>query len=120
MGCDVVEGAGSDPLHGLLGEVSLMAGDEDVVEGEQAGQLVVLEDIHGEVAVEDTCLGLVDVQPGAGQVLVLESVDEGFGVDEAATGGVDEDGPGGHELEGSCINNVIRLGAEGKVQGDDS
>src|SRR5579884_286626 len=73
---DVLQGDPRDLLEGLLGEERLVRSDEDVREGEQARQYVVLEDAIRQVFEEHALFFLVDVEPRRAKVPGLERVDD--------------------------------------------
>lgn len=82
-----------DGLHGLYGEEAHVGGDEDVGEGGEPCQVVILDDFIGAVFVEEAFLFLVYVQADAAEFFGQEAVDQGLGVNEAAAGGVDQVAP---------------------------
>ena len=87
---DVLQGGGGDVAQRLLREVGLVGGDDDVVERQQTGQRVVVDDLVRAVFVEVLALFLVDVQSGRAYLLVLQPFDEGVGVDQLSAAGVDD------------------------------
>ena len=85
----IVDGGFSDVAQRLLGEEGLVAGDQHIGHGDQTHQLVVPDDVAGEVLVEEVALLLVDVQAGGADALLLQTLDQIVGVDQTAAGGID-------------------------------
>ena len=96
-----------------------MAGDEDVGEGEEAGEDVVLEDLTAEVFKEEVGFFFIDIEAEVAEVAGLEGLDDGAGIDEAAAGGIDEHGTGLHALESGGVDEVMSGGHQGAMQADD-
>ena len=118
-GLGVGDGDAGDFGEGFLGEEGLMGGDEDVGEGEEAGEFVVVEDLAGEVLEEDAFFFLINVEGDAADLAAFEGVDEGGGVDEGASADVDEDDAGLHHLKRFLADDVVGFGGERGVEGDD-
>ena len=116
----VVDGGLGDVAQSLLGQEGLMAGDQNVGHGDQTDQLVVTDDVAGEVLVEEVALLLVDIQTGSADLLGLQTLDQVVGVDQAATGGVDDGDGGLHQLDGLGIDQVVGLLGQGAVEGKPS
>lgn len=104
--------------QGFVGEEGLVATDEHIVEGGQAHELVVVDDLARVVLVEEGALAVVDVQRQAAQVFRLEGGDDGLGVDQAAARRVDEHGAGLHLGQRLRVDDVLRLLRQRAMQAD--
>ena len=82
-----------DVAQRLTGEEGLVAGDQDVGEGQQALEHVVLDDLRGEILEEQVGLLLVDVDGEIADLAALQALDHGAGVDQAASAGIDQHKP---------------------------
>jgi len=116
---EVPHGAAGDLGQGFVGEESLVAAHDDVGEGHEAHEGVVLDDLGRVVVVEEAALGLVHVEGQAAEVATLEGGDDGLGVDEAAARRVDQDGALLHLGQRVLVDDVARRLHEGAVQADE-
>ena len=96
-----------------------MRGDDDVGHGNEPHQLVILDNVAGEVLIEEVALLLVNVQTGRAHLLVLDAGDQVLGVHQSAPGGIDNGDTLLHLVDGSGINDMPGLLRQGAVQGDD-
>src|SRR5690606_37042498 len=103
----------------LTGEKSLVAGDQDVREGEQPGEYVVLNHGAGEVLVEEIGLLLVDVEPEGADPATLQRLDHRARVDQPSPARVDEDHARLHPLQSRLIDQVMCGGGEGEMERND-
>ena len=116
---EVIHCCACDIVQGFLRQESLMGGDDDVGHGNEADQLIILHHVAGEVLVEEVALFLVDIQTGGAHDADLNAVDQGFGIDQTATGGVDDDHTGLHHFHGIVADHMVGLLGQGAVEGDD-
>ena len=100
-----------EALTGLAGDPGGVGGDEEASTGEEVG---------GEEGVLGRGrFGGEDVEAGPGDGVLAEGGGEGGLVDEGAAAGVEEEGGGFHEAEGFGVDEVLGLGGEGAVEGED-
>lgn len=114
----VVDGALGNLGEGLLGEEGLVAADDHVGERHETHQHVVLDDVRGVVVVKELTLGLVHVEREASDVVGLERLDDGLGVDEASSRRVDQHGVLLHQRKALGVDDVACLVHEGTVEAD--
>ena len=107
-----------DFAEGVVGEEGLVAGDEDVGEGKQAGKQVVLEDLGGAVFKKEAGLLLVDVDGEVADVALLQAADDGGGVENSTAAGVDEKDALFHLGKGVVVDQVPGGGKQGNVEGE--
>ena len=65
-------------------------------------------------------LGVLDVSGVAGEVTLLQSLDERVAVDERAAGRVDQPGTLLHAEEHVAVEEALGLGREGRLDYDDA
>jgi hypothetical protein len=70
-GVEVGDGDAGDLGEGFVGEEGLMRGDEDVGEGEEAGEFVILEAVLGVVLKKDAFLFFIHIQGDATKMASL-------------------------------------------------
>jgi hypothetical protein len=93
-GGGILERRPGDVLQRLAGEEALMAGDEDVGEGEKAREDVVLDHRSGEVLEEEVGFLFINVESERTDPTALEPIDHGGGVYQPAAARVDQHHPG--------------------------
>jgi len=103
----------------VVGEEGLMAGDEDIGKGEEAGELVVLENLRGAVFKEEARLLFVDIDGQVADVTLFEATDDSGGIEDGPAAGVDQEDPFFHLGEGVVVDEVKGGGKEGDVKGED-
>lgn len=118
-GAQVPQGAGGDLVQGLLGEEGLVAADEDVVEGGQTHEQVIVDDVTGVVSVEEAALALVHVEGDAAEPPALERSEQRVRLYQAAAGGVDELGAGLHARQRLLVDDVVGALHQGAVEADE-
>lgn len=116
---EVPKGDVGDLAQRLLGEEGLVPADEDVVEGGEAHEVVVLDDGAGVVVVEEGALVLVHVEGQTAEVPLLQRGDDGLGVDEAAARRVHEHRALLHLAQRGLVHDVPRAVRQRTVQADD-
>ena len=115
---DIVEGDLCDVGHRLSGKEGLMGGYKDVGEGHESGEFIVVDGVIGEVFKEVVALLLIYVEGGGADVFGLQSLDEGFGIDEFSAAGIDDEHAFFHHFYCVVIDHVDVVGGEGAVKGD--
>lgn len=116
---EIPEGTVGNLLEGLLGKKGLVTADNDVGEREETHEDVVLDDVAAMVVVKNGCFVFIDVEGDAGEAAVLEGVDDGSGIDQAAARGVDEDGVVGEQRQGMRVDDVLGRLGERAVEAQD-
>lgn len=116
---EVPESDVSDLAQRLLREESLVPADENVVEGGEPHQVVVLDDGAGVVVVEERALVLVHVERQAAEVPLLQRGDDGLGVDQAAARRVHQHRALLHLGQRRLVHDVPRAVRQRTVQADD-
>ncbi len=106
-------------MQRLVGEKSLVRGDEHVGEGQQQVEFVVLQYLAGVVLEKQALLLLVNIQRHAAEMPGFEVPDERRGVDQLAATGVHDVGAGLHARDAVGVEQMVRLGRERQVQGHD-
>ena len=114
-----VEGGFGDFAEGVIGEKGLVAGDEDVGEGEKPGKHVIRQDVGGVVGKEEASFLFIHVNRKPADVAVLEAGNDRMGVKNGPAAGVDEDDPFFHFGEGGGVDQVARGRQERHVEGED-
>ena len=115
----IVDGGLGDVAQSLLGQEGLMAGDQHIGHGNQTNQLVVTDDVAGEVLVEEVAFLLINVQTGGADLLGLQALDQVVGVNQTASGGVDDGDGGLHQLNGCGVDQMMGFLSQRAVEGDD-
>ncbi len=118
-GVQVTQGGAGDVLECLLGQESLVTGEEYVRVGEEAGKQFIAPVAVANLAEEVVLLVLVHIEADRTDVVALEGRTQGGRVDEPAAGGVDDDDAGLRLREGGGIDDVLRLRSERAVERDD-
>src|SRR5206468_2354701 len=96
-------------------EESLVRSDEHVRESKQAGQVVVMQDLAGEILKENALLFFVHVEPYAAEPTALQCFDQRLCVDERAAADVDQNRARLHQLQRFPTNDVVALGSQRRV-----
>ena len=96
-----------------------MARDQDVGEGQQPRQDVVLQGPARAVLEEDADLLLVDVEPEVADLPPLQRIDDRACVDDGTSAGVDEHHARLDPPQGLGVDQVPRLGGQRAVEGHD-
>ena len=96
-----------------------MTRDDHVREREQAREHVVLDDPRGKVLEEEVGFLLVHVEAEVADPPGLQAGDDGFRVDQLPAARVDEHHALLHLPHGLGVDQVMRLGHQGAVEGDD-
>ena len=115
---------GPQVLHGRMGDVGqclpreepLMRGDDHVVERQQPGQHVVIQNAVRGILVEVGRLLFVDVQPRGADPLLLQTVDQRLGMDQLPAARVDEHDTRLHLRDGHVADHVARRIGQRAVQ----
>ena len=76
-----------------------MRGDEDVWKSEQPSEVIVLQDLAGEIFEEDAFFLFVNIERDAAEMAALQRLDKRLGVDERAAADVDDDRAGFGQLD---------------------
>jgi hypothetical protein len=108
-----------DIFHRLAREEGLMAGDDDLGEGQQPRQHVVLDDLVRKVLEEDVGFFLIDIQAHRPDLAALERMDQRKRIDEAAAAGIDQHHAVLHQTERPAVDEVVRFGRQRTMQRDD-
>jgi len=101
---EALEGGLGDFAEGVVSEEGLVAGDEDIGKGEEAGELVVFQDLRGAVLKEKAGFFLVDVDGEVADVALFEATDDGGGIKDGPPAGVDQEDTFFHLSEGVVID----------------
>lgn len=106
-GVEAGEDGGCDVVQSFVGQESLVAGNDDVGVGDEAGEERVGDAGVAVVVEEEGCFVFVDVEAESAQAVVLECFDGGARVDESAAAGVDEKRGGLQAGEGGGVDKVF-------------
>ena len=108
---------GLDDADGFLGDgfLGLFGGRADVVGAVEIRQV---KDRVGELGRGFGGFGIVDIEAGANPFRFERGAQGGL-VDDLAAGGIDEDGVGFHHRDAVGADELLRVGLERDVQGDD-
>lgn len=116
---DVLQGSRGDVCQRFTREESLVGRDDDVVERKQACQRVVIDNLVRLVFVEVLAFFLVYIQSRRTDFLVLQSFNQGVGMNQLPAPGVDNHNAVFHLTDGIIVDEVFGLFRQGAVQGND-
>ena len=108
-----------DVVQSFFRKECLMRCDDHVRHGDQAHQLIILDDIIGEIFVEQIAFFFVNVQACATDNLDFQTIDQRLCIDLAATGSVDDHDTGLHLLDSIVIDHMAGLICQRAMQRDD-
>ena len=114
----IVDGGSGDIVQGLVGQESLVRGDDDIGHGNQANQLVILHDVTGEVLIEQVALFFINVQTGCTHFFLLNAIDQIFRIDQTATGIIEDGNAFLHPGDGLSVDDMLGILGQGAVQGN--
>ena len=103
--------------QGFLCKEGLVGSDEDVGEGEETGEFVVLEDFAGKVLEKDTFLFFVDIKCYPSDVSGFQALNEGGSINELAAAGIEYDGARLELREGFYVEKVVGIRKKRNVEG---
>ena len=93
-----------------IGQKSLVAGNQHIVEGHEPGNRIVLEYVSRMVFEKQPFFFLVHIHPEVADVPCFQGVNHGFGVHQPAPAGVDEHHAGLHRVNRMPVNQVAGMG----------
>ena len=111
-----LEGGFGNPVQGVVGEESLMAGNEDIGEGEESGKDVVRKDIGGVVSKKEACFLLINVNGETPDLAAFETGNDGMSVKDGPAAGVDKNHASLHSSKSGGVDQVAGGGQERNME----
>ena len=108
-----------DVFERFVGEKGLVRGDEDVGHREQTCELVILQDVLGEILEEKFGLLLINVQTSRADSARFDALDQGVCFDQGTARGVDQNYAVSHHCNRLSVDHVCGFLGERTVERDD-
>ena len=103
----------------LTGKESLVSGNQDIWEGKETSQFIVMQDLTGQVLKKDTLFLFVDVEPHPAELTALQGIDQCPCIDERSAADINDNGAGFHQLDSLATNDVMSLRSKRSMKRDD-